>query len=112
MGGYPEWWTVAQVPQNVFMGLGGVVELEPAELGIEQKVDVALRAVDGPEIGNVGIQVKRDVDPGHIPNSPYYCPFGIMVFIGFPQAGPYEAVFSTDDGFVHDIVRFGVRVGS
>ena len=108
-GGFPEWWTVPTLSATVPIGVGLVIEVEPAELGTEQGVKVVLRAEGGPDIAAARVTFNRAVDPNHIPNSPYYISLAMNLLVTWTQLGAHEVVVSTDDDFVMEIVRFGVK---
>ena len=109
LGGFPEWWNVTQLPTAIIMGVGVVVEIEPAELSQDLMLDVAIRAVDGEDLADGRAKFRRDEEDGHIANSPYYVPLAWNFAYEVIAPGPHEVAIS-NDGLLLELVRFGLRV--
>jgi len=92
-GGFPEWWTVAQVPQTVTMGVGAVIEVEPTELGTDKTLDIAVRTVGEADLVTGQARFRRDAEEDHIENSPYYAPMGWNFIFNVTQLGPMRSQY-------------------
>lgn len=109
-GGFPEWWTIPELPSQQQVGLGIVVEIGTGELGRDLGLDVEVSRVDGAAVlTRSEVRFRREPSDQYVAEAPFYVPLPLSLGVRFDDVGPH-LVTVTAAGVEPTRVRFGVRV--
>jgi hypothetical protein len=110
-GGFPEWWTLTEIPSQAILGLVIVAEVERDEIDTQFDLFITINRLEGEgsDLGTLNLQFCRGESGSFVAGAPLYQNIAYNISVRFEEVGPYRISIKHEGEEVGDI-RFGVRV--